>query len=126
MTMIIAMSIITSAVPAAARRDGHPARRVVQALRIAVNGELDCLSSALDTAFDCLNVGSTIKSLEKDFTVAAEKLSNAQVLLFSYPVYTFVSLPMTSILPSLRSPSLPCSTKRLFLNKGRVEILNLE
>jgi 16S rRNA (cytosine1402-N4)-methyltransferase len=46
---------IRDAVPAAARRDGHPARRVFQALRIAVNGELDHLSKALDVAFDCLN-----------------------------------------------------------------------
>ena len=47
--------IIKNAVPAAYRRDGHPARRVFQALRIAVNGELDCLSVGLNTAFDCLN-----------------------------------------------------------------------
>ena len=47
--------IISSAVPAAARRDGHPARKCFQALRIAVNGELDALESALDRAFGLLN-----------------------------------------------------------------------
>lgn len=52
--------IIRDAVPASARRDGHPARRVFQALRIAVNGELDCLSQALDTAFDCLKDGGRL------------------------------------------------------------------
>ena len=52
--------IIKSAVPAAVRREGHPARQVFQALRIAVNGELDCLSAALDTAFDCLKEGGRL------------------------------------------------------------------
>lgn len=52
--------IIREAVPAAARRDGHPARRVFQALRIAVNHELDRLSEALDTAFDCLTDGGRL------------------------------------------------------------------
>lgn len=46
--------IIASAVPAAARRDGHPARKCFQALRIAVNGELDALSNALDKCFNLL------------------------------------------------------------------------
>lgn len=52
--------LIREAVPAAARRDGHPARRVFQALRIAVNGELDRLSEGLDAAFDCLNEGGRL------------------------------------------------------------------
>ncbi len=47
--------VIASAVPAAARRDGHPARKCFQALRIAVNGELDALNTALDRAFNLLN-----------------------------------------------------------------------
>lgn len=52
--------LIKSAVPAAARREKHPARRVFQALRIEVNDELGCLSRALDTAFDLLNVGGRL------------------------------------------------------------------
>lgn len=46
--------IIANAVPAAARRDGHPARKCFQAIRIAVNGELDSLRSVLDNSFELL------------------------------------------------------------------------
>ena len=46
--------IISASVPAAARRDGHPARKCFQAIRIAVNGELDILGGALDSAFGLL------------------------------------------------------------------------
>ena len=52
--------IIARSVPAAAKRDGHPARRCFQALRIAVNGEMESLSSGLDRAFDCLNPGGVL------------------------------------------------------------------
>jgi 16S rRNA (cytosine1402-N4)-methyltransferase len=46
--------VVASAVPAAARRRGHPARRTFQALRIEVNEELDQLPAALDQAIEVL------------------------------------------------------------------------
>ena len=41
--------------------------------------------------FHILNAGQKIRSLEKDFTPAAEAIQEADVLLFSYPVYTFIA-----------------------------------
>ncbi len=52
--------IISNSVPAAYKRSGHPARKCFQALRIAVNGELDCIENTLNAAFEHLNVGGRI------------------------------------------------------------------
>ena len=41
-------------------------------------------------SFDVLNVGQNIKALEKDFSPALEAIAKADILLFSYPVYTFI------------------------------------
>ena len=41
--------------------------------------------------FEVLNVGQKIKSLTKDFAPAREAIAKADVLLFSYPVYTFIA-----------------------------------
>lgn len=59
-TTIQLAEIIAAAVPAAARRDGHPARKCFQALRIAVNEELDSLSQFLDRAFNLLKKGGVL------------------------------------------------------------------
>ena len=42
-------------------------------------------------SFEVLNVGRQIKSLEKDFTKAIDALNTAELILFSYPVYTFIA-----------------------------------
>ena len=59
-TTIQLADIIASCYPAAARRDGNPARKCFQALRIAVNDELGSLERALDKAFDLLNKGGVL------------------------------------------------------------------
>ena len=43
-----------------------------------------------DETFDVLHVGQRIKALEKDFSEAEEALKAADLLLFCYPVYTFL------------------------------------
>jgi 16S rRNA (cytosine1402-N4)-methyltransferase len=52
---------IKTAIPAPARfGDGHPAKRVFQALRIAVNDELGALETALPAAFSMLRPGGRL------------------------------------------------------------------
>ena len=41
--------------------------------------------------FEVLHVGARIKAFDKDFTPALEALERAEVILFSYPVYTFIA-----------------------------------
>jgi 16S rRNA (cytosine1402-N4)-methyltransferase len=56
-TTVELAAAVAAAVPAAARRQRHPARRVFQALRIAVNEELVSLVRGLDHAIDHLRPG---------------------------------------------------------------------
>lgn len=53
--------VILSAVPAHVRRSGkHPAKKIFQALRIAVNDELNVFEKSLNDALEILNVGGRI------------------------------------------------------------------
>jgi 16S rRNA (cytosine1402-N4)-methyltransferase len=55
------VKVIKQAIPAGARRSGpHPARRTFQALRIAVNNELENLKLGLEAAVNCTDPGARI------------------------------------------------------------------
>lgn len=55
------VEIIKSAIPAPARRKGgHPAKRIFQALRIAVNDELNSFNDALHQAAEMVSIGGRI------------------------------------------------------------------
>ena len=41
--------------------------------------------------FEVIHVGQRIKALEKDFTPAKEAIEKAKLIIFSYPVYTFIA-----------------------------------
>ncbi|WP_128772797.1 16S rRNA (cytosine(1402)-N(4))-methyltransferase RsmH [Actinomyces oricola] len=53
--------LVRQAIPAPARRTGgHPAKRTFQALRVAVNTELEILERAVPRALNCLRVGGRL------------------------------------------------------------------
>lgn len=52
--------IIKSAMPAAAKRDGHPARKTFQAIRIFINQEIEGLGNAVSDMFECLKPGGRV------------------------------------------------------------------
>lgn len=59
-TTLELVEVIKKAVPLSYQREKHPARRTFQALRIAVNGELDSLRQVLPQAVNLLKPGGRL------------------------------------------------------------------
>ena len=59
-TTLELVEIIKRSMPVRELRDGHPARKTFQAIRIEVNHELDVLEKALEQAIELIDVGGRI------------------------------------------------------------------
>lgn len=60
-TTLELVDVIKDGIPAKARRKGgHPAKRVFQAIRIAVNDELSAFEDSVEQAIECVKVGGRI------------------------------------------------------------------
>lgn len=60
-TTLELVDVIKEGIPAKARRKGgHPAKRVFQAVRIAVNDELSAFEDSVEQAIECVKVGGRI------------------------------------------------------------------
>ncbi len=99
--------IIKSAMPAAAKRDGHPARRTFQAIRIYINGELDGLSQAVTDMFSCLDKGGrvsiiTFHSLEDRIVKQAfAPLAKGCICPRNFPVCVCGRVPQAKVLKAV-------------------------
>ncbi len=97
---------VDAAIPQAVRRkeEGHPARRVFQAVRIAVNDELDPLDQALCDLVDCLKPGGrlaviTFHSLEDRIVKRCfARLQNPCTCPPSFPVCACGKKPQVRVL----------------------------
>lgn len=97
-------SIIASACPASYKKEGNPAKRCFQALRIFVNGELDDLGKAFETAADMLNGGGrlaiiTFHSLEDRIAkTTLTKLENPCECPKDFPVCVCGKKPIVKVI----------------------------
>jgi len=89
------VEIIKDCIPAPARRKGgHPAKRIFQALRIAVNDELSAIEDSIEDGLKMLNVGGRMS------VISFQSLEDRIVkVLFKEASSKEESLPLLPILP---------------------------
>jgi 16S rRNA (cytosine1402-N4)-methyltransferase len=118
------VELIKDAIPAPARRKGgHPAKRVFQAVRIAVNDELGVFEKSLEQAIDLLAVGGrisviTFHSLEDRICkVTLKKASETPPLPPGLPIIPEEYQPKLKLVT--RKPILPSEEELEFNNRAR-------
>lgn len=118
------VEVIKSAIPAPARRKGgHPAKRIFQAIRIAVNDELVVIEESLEQAITILNKHGrvsviTFHSLEDRIVKNIFKTyGTVQDLPQGIPVVPEAFQPELKIIT--RKPLLPCEEEVLENNRSR-------
>lgn len=118
------VELIKEGIPAAARRTGgHPAKRIFQAIRIAVNDELGAAEDSLEDALKVINVGGrvsviTFHSLEDRLTKTIFKeASSLPKLPPNLPVIPVGMEPMLKLIT--RKPILPSEEELEQNNRSR-------
>jgi 16S rRNA (cytosine1402-N4)-methyltransferase len=118
------VDLIKEGIPAPARRKGgHPAKRIFQAVRIAVNDELAVFEKSLQKAIDILNPGGrisviTFHSLEDRICKAAfKKASEIPDLPHGLPVIPEEFKPIMKLIT--RKPILPSEEELEHNNRAR-------
>jgi 16S rRNA (cytosine1402-N4)-methyltransferase len=118
------VDLIKEAIPAPARRKGgHPAKRIFQAIRIAVNDELGVFEKSLQDAMDLLNPGGricviTFHSLEDRICKSAfKKASETPDLPHGLPMIPEEYMPLMKLIT--RKPILPNEEEVLENNRAR-------
>lgn len=108
------VEIIKKAIPKGARKEGpHPAKRTFQAIRIAVNRELEILKEALEQGVELLNPGGrlvviTFHSLEDRIAKQVmQQASRGCICPKDFPVCTCGRKPLVKVLT--RKPVIPTS-----------------
>jgi 16S rRNA (cytosine1402-N4)-methyltransferase len=118
------VELIKEAIPAPARRSGgHPAKRIFQAIRIAVNDELQAFKEAISQAIDLLKSGGrisviTFHSLEDRICkVAFKEASEGPKLPPGLPVIPEEYRPTLKLIT--RKPIVPSEEEVAMNNRAR-------
>ncbi len=105
------VDIIKTAIPAPARRKGgHPAKRVFQAIRIAVNDELGVIEESLEQAIHLLSVNGRVSVIT--FHSLEDRIVKSMFKEYSTPKDMPPGLPM---IPEEFQPTLKLITRKPLL-----------